>query len=62
MEVLSQSGDADEAAANFFAALRRLDALGLREIIAEFAPSQGLGLAINNRLVKVATTNPRNHE
>ena len=62
VEVLSQSGDADEAAANFFAALRRLDALGLREIIAEFAPSQGLGLAINNRLVKAATTNPRNHE
>ncbi len=54
VEVLSRSGDAREAAANFFAALRRLDALGLREIIAEFAPDEGLGYSINNRLAKAA--------
>ncbi len=54
IEVLSKSGDPKEAAANFFAALRRLDALGLREIVAEYAPEQGLGRAINNRLSKAA--------
>jgi len=54
VEILSRSGDAREAAANFFAALRRLDALGLREIVAEYAPAQGLGTAINDRLSKAA--------
>lgn len=54
VEVLSQHGDTDEAAANFYAALRRLDALGLREIIAEYAPATGRGNAINNRLSKAA--------
>jgi L-threonylcarbamoyladenylate synthase len=53
-EVLSGTGDPREAAANFFAALRRLDALGLREIVAEYAPDAGLGRAINNRLSKAA--------
>jgi L-threonylcarbamoyladenylate synthase len=54
VEVLSKSGNTKEAAANFFAALRRLDALGLREIIAEYVPEAGLGHAINNRLSKAA--------
>lgn len=54
VEVLSKTGDTREAAVNFFAALRRLDALGLREIIAEYAPDDGLGHAINNRLSKAA--------
>ena len=54
VEILSPAGDAREAAANFFAALRRLDALGLREIAAQYAPARGLGNAINNRLSKAA--------
>lgn len=54
VEVLSRIGDPQEAAANFFAALRRLDMLGLAEIVAEYAPEQGLGCAINNRLSKAA--------
>ncbi len=54
IEVLSETGDPREAATNFFAALRRLDALGLSEIVAEFAPDVGLGRAINNRLSKAA--------
>jgi L-threonylcarbamoyladenylate synthase len=54
MEILSQHGDAGEAASNLYAALRRLDALGLREIVAEYAPHQGLGQTINNRLSKAA--------
>lgn len=54
VEILSGSGDSREAAPHFFAALRRLDALGLREIVAEYAPPRGLGNAINNRLSKAA--------
>ncbi len=53
-EILTHTGDTHEAAANFFAALRRLDALGLKEIIAQYAPDHGLGNAINNRLEKAA--------
>lgn len=52
IEVLSQTGDPAEAAAHLFTALRRLDALGLREIVAEYAPKEGVGIAINNRLSK----------
>lgn len=54
VEILSNSGDLMEAATNFFAALRRLDAMRLREIVAEFAPEKGLGVSINNRLAKAA--------
>jgi L-threonylcarbamoyladenylate synthase len=54
VEILSQSGDTKEAAANFFAALQRLDQLNLTEIVAEYAPDIELGRAINNRLSKAA--------
>lgn len=54
VEVLSKSGDLAEAAANFFAALRRLDALGLDVIHAEPFPEQGLGRALNDRLRRAA--------
>ena len=49
-EVLSPRGDPTEAAANLFAALRRLDAAGVEVILAERAPEVGLGRAINDRL------------
>ncbi|NUO15744.1 MAG: hypothetical protein HUU03_04810, partial [Planctomycetaceae bacterium] len=53
-EVLSMSGDLNEAARNLFAALRRLDALaasrGLRAIFTQKFPERGLGRAINDRL------------
>ncbi len=52
VEVLSRLGNENEAAANFYAAIRRLDALKLKEIVAQFAPPRGVGLAINNRLSK----------
>ena len=55
-EVLSESGDLREAAANFFAALRRLDAAGLDLIVAEDFPMQGLGRALNDRLTRAAHT------
>ena len=54
VEVLSPSGDLREAAANLFAALHRLDALGLDLIVADSVPDAGLGLAINDRLCRAS--------
>lgn len=50
VEELSSNGDLREAAANLFAAMRRLDAAGLETIIAVRVPDEGLGRAINDRL------------
>lgn len=54
IEILSKKGDYPEAAANLFAAMRRLDALGLDLIIAEPIPEIGLGRAIMDRLRRAA--------
>jgi len=54
VEALSATGDLAEAAANFFAALRRLDAAGLDRIIAVSFPEVGLGRALNDRLRRAA--------
>jgi L-threonylcarbamoyladenylate synthase len=54
VEILSPTGDLCEAAANLFAALRRLDAAGLELIVAELCPETGLGRAINDRLRRAA--------
>lgn len=55
MEVLTPRNDAREAAARLFAAMRRLDALGLDVIVAEPPPvSSGLGAAILDRLRKAS--------
>lgn len=56
VEVLSRSGDLREAAANFFGALRRLDALSLDRIVARPLPEEGLGLAIMDRLKRAAAS------
>ena len=53
-EVLSPTGDLAEAATNLFAMLRRLDASGVARIVAEIVPAEGLGLAINDRLLRAA--------
>ncbi len=50
VEVLSKKGDFREAAANLFAAIRRLDAVKLDLILAEPVPEVGLGRAIMDRL------------
>jgi L-threonylcarbamoyladenylate synthase len=55
VEILSQSGDFREAAANLFGALRRLDLLGLDRIVAEPVPEVGLGTAIMDRLRRCST-------
>jgi len=54
-EILSRNGDLREAAANLFAAIRRLDALNLDLIIATPIPEIGLGRAIMNRLRRAAS-------
>ena len=55
VEVLSASGNLTEAAANFFGALRRLDAIGVSRIIASPFPNHGLGRALNDRLMRAST-------
>jgi L-threonylcarbamoyladenylate synthase len=54
MEVLTPRDDPREAAANLFAAMRRLDSLRLDLIVAEPPPLSGLGAAIADRLRKAA--------
>ncbi|MES2712050.1 MAG: L-threonylcarbamoyladenylate synthase [Pseudomonadota bacterium] len=52
---LSATGDLREAAARLFAGLRALDAVpGLRGIAAMPVPQDGLGAAINDRLIRAA--------
>jgi L-threonylcarbamoyladenylate synthase len=51
---LSPSGDLLEAAANLFAHLRHLDSLGVGGIAVMPIPNEGLGEAINDRLLRAA--------
>jgi len=53
-EILSPGGDLQEAAANLFSALHRLDRMPIAVIIAEPVPEQGLGIAIMDRLRKAS--------
>ncbi len=50
VEILSETGDMREAAANLFRSLRRLDAMRLDRIVARPVPEKGLGIAIMDRL------------
>lgn len=53
-EILSPSGDPEEAASNLYAALHRLDKCNLDVIIAERFPDKGLGKTINDRLERAS--------
>jgi L-threonylcarbamoyladenylate synthase len=55
VEVLAPDGLLSTAAANLFAALRRLDGAGLDLVLAEPCPEDGLGRAIMDRLRRCAT-------
>ncbi len=55
IEALSPEEDLTAAAAEFFAALRRLDATGLDLIVALPFPEHGLGIALNDRLRRAET-------
>ena len=50
VEALSKDGSLLEAAANLFAALRRLDSLGLERVVVKPVPEDGIGRAIMDRL------------
>ena len=52
IETLTEDGDLRTAAATFFAALRRLDSQSLDLILAEPFPDEGLGRALNDRLLR----------
>lgn len=54
VEALSKDGNLLEAAANLFAALRRLDSLGLERVVVEPVPEGGIGRAIMDRLRRAA--------
>ncbi|WP_417379393.1 L-threonylcarbamoyladenylate synthase [Gimesia sp.] len=55
-QILSPTGDLNMAAANFFAALRKLDVSGIDQIVALRLPELGLGRTINNRLERAAAS------
>ncbi len=55
VEVLSPRGSTEEAAVNLYAAMRRLDKLGLKKIVAYRLPEKGLGKAVNDRIQKAST-------
>ena len=50
VEILSASGDLKEAAANLYAALRRLDGSHVTSLAVERVPENGIGCAIMDRL------------
>jgi len=54
IRVLSETGSLLEAAANLFEILHELDSGEISRIAAQFAPEQGLGVAINDRLRRAA--------
>ncbi|MDI6743169.1 MAG: L-threonylcarbamoyladenylate synthase [Smithella sp.] len=54
VELLSPSGDMIEAASNLYAAMQKLDLLGLSAIITNLTEETGVGIAINDRLRKAS--------
>lgn len=50
--ILSPAGNIEEAAANLFSALRKMDKAEANYIVSEFVPEEGLGRAINDRLTR----------
>lgn len=62
VETLSPTGDLREAATNFFAAMRRLDAADIEQIAALTFPNTGLGRALNDRLQRAAQSSEETSE
>ena len=54
--ILSPSGTLEEAAKNLFTALRAFDKMDVDVILAELVPDNGIGRAINDRLIRAAAT------
>lgn len=55
VENVSPAGSLVEAAANFFASLRRLEVANIDKIVARNFPEEGLGIALNDRLRRAAS-------
>jgi L-threonylcarbamoyladenylate synthase len=55
IEILSSSGDLQEAAANLYGALRRLDESDVISLVVEKIPEHGIGAAIMDRLRRAVT-------
>lgn len=55
IKVLSPSGKLSEAASCLFEALHELDSLKVSRIFAQFAPEEGIGAAINDRLKRAGS-------
>jgi L-threonylcarbamoyladenylate synthase len=53
-EILSETGNLNEAAKNLYAAMHRLDHSNLDIIIAERLPNIGLGKTINDKLERAS--------
>ena len=56
-EILSKSGNLEEAAKNLYAAMHHLDQLQLDMIIAERLPDIGLGKTMNDKLQRATKKN-----
>ena len=54
---LGASGDASHQAHELFSALRRLDEMGAKKVFAHCPETNGVGLAVYNRLVRSAAFN-----
>jgi L-threonylcarbamoyladenylate synthase len=54
--VLSRTGNLEEAAKNFFSALRELDKMNIDIVLTELLPDTGVGRAINDRLRRAAAS------
>lgn len=52
--ILSPSASLDEAAQNLFTALRALDKMPIDIILTELVPEEGLGKAINDRIIRAS--------
>ncbi len=65
VEVLSSTGNLNEAASRLFAAMRRLDKLQLDLIVADRPPLEGLGRAMHDRLQRATQRHleiPQEHQ
>lgn len=51
-ETLSHTRNLGEAAANLYAALHRMDSYSLDKIYCQLLPNEGIGIALNNRLLR----------
>ena len=58
---LSPGGNLNEAAANLYAGMTSLDSTGHKVIAVEPIPNTGIGIAINDRLMRAAAPKPEDH-